>query len=239
VTRFADISRHLYQGHVLQDAEASMPRVNHVGSEEGNSCPFDVNQQQKALESGYWQLFAAFLICRLTLKSFIQPRIGAMNRKELLRLLLNQARFNGFEFRRWFQSRVRPLWPGTEQAIALLAEEGRHYTLLFSHDFARCFWRSGAHISFVVPSITYPRVNSLGDVIQVTRKPFTRRTIKPDVWKYHLRQMAAADDPIGYLCRFLPASDQIMLQTAEQGPISARARGQLAFIGQKQGLEPA
>ena len=147
-----------------------------------------------------------------------------MNRKELLLLLLNQAQFNGFEFRCWFQSHVMPIWPGAEQALTLLASEGRHYTLLFSHDFARCFWRTGAHMSFMVPSITYPRVNSQGDVIQVTRKPFTRRTIKPDVWKYHLRQMAAADDPINYLCRFLPAQDQAKLcGAAKPEPIAAQA----------------
>jgi hypothetical protein len=131
-----------------------------------------------------------------------------MNRKDLLRLLVNQAQSNGFEFRRWFQMNVQPLWPGAEQALTLMASEGRHYTLLFSHDFARCFWRSGAQMSFKIPSITYPRVNAQGEVIQVTRKPFTRRTIKADVWKYHLRQMAAADDPIDYLCRFLPVQDQ-------------------------------
>jgi hypothetical protein len=147
-----------------------------------------------------------------------------MNRKELLRLLLNQAQFNGFEFRSWFLSHVMPIWPGAEQALTLLASEGRHYTLLFSHDFARCFWRTGAHMSFMVPAITYPRVNSQGDVIQVTRKPFTRRTIKPDVWKYHLRMMAAADDPIDYLCRFLPAQDQAKLcGAAKPEPIAAHA----------------
>jgi len=135
-----------------------------------------------------------------------------MNRKEMLRLLLNQAQFNGFEFRRWFQCHVQPVWPGAEQALSLLASEGRHYTLLFSHEFARCFWRTGAQISFMVPSITYPRITPQGDVVQVTRKPFTRRTIKLDVWKYHLRQMAAADDPIDYLCRFLPAQSQVMMQ---------------------------
>ena len=135
-----------------------------------------------------------------------------MNRKEMLRLLLNQAQINGFEFRRWFQCHVQPVWPGAEQALSLLASEGRHYTLLFSHEFARCFWRTGAQISFMVPSTTYPRITPGGDVVQVTRKPFTRRTIKPDVWKYHLRQMAAADDPIDYLCRFLPAQSQVMMQ---------------------------
>jgi hypothetical protein len=118
---------------------------------------------------------------------------------------------------------VRPIWPGAEEALTLLSTEGRHYTLIFSHDFARCFWRSGAHMTFMVPAITYPRVNAQGEVVQVTRKPFTRRTIKADVWKYHLRQMAAAEEPIGYLCRFLPAQDQIALRPAEDPQEAAQA----------------
>jgi hypothetical protein len=138
-----------------------------------------------------------------------------MNRKETLRLLLNQAQFNGFEFRRWFLAHIQPVWPGGELALALLSGEGRHYTLLFSHDFARCFWRTGAQMRFLIPSATYARVNTQGEVVQVTRKPFTRRTIKPDVWKYHLRQMAIADDPLAYLCRFLPAQDQAEVQEHE------------------------
>jgi hypothetical protein len=146
-----------------------------------------------------------------------------MIRKEMLRLLLNQAQFNGFEFRRWFQSHVHPVWPGAEQALTLLSGEGRHYTLLFSHDFARCFWRSGAHMSFMVPSVTYSRITAEGDVVQVTRKPFTRRTIKPDVWKYHLSRMAAAENPIDYLCRFLPANDQTMLRESQTAPMAAQA----------------
>ena len=59
-------------------------------------------------------------------------------------------------------------------------------------------------------------VNGQGEVVQVTRKPFTRRTIKPDVWKYHLRQMADAEDPIDYLCRFLPAHDQAKLSAIQE-----------------------
>jgi hypothetical protein len=146
-----------------------------------------------------------------------------MNRKETLRLLINQAQFNGFEFRSWFQTHMQPIWPGAEQALTLLSNEGRHYTLLFSHGFARCFWRSGAHISFMIPSITYPRVNAQGNVVLVTRKPFTRRKIKPDVWKYHLRQMAVAEDPIDYLCRFLPAQDQAKFRQPKKGPLAAQA----------------
>jgi hypothetical protein len=145
-----------------------------------------------------------------------------MNRKEMLGLLLNQAQFNGFEFRCWFLANVHPSWPGAEQALALLADEGRHYTLLFSHEFARCFWRTGAQMSFMIPATTYSRLNAQGNVIQVTRKPFTRRTIKADVWKYHLRQMAAADDPVQYLCRFLPAQDQAACRAT--GPLQMAAQ---------------
>jgi hypothetical protein len=140
------------------------------------------------------------------------------HRKELLRLLLNQAQFNGFEFRNWYQAHVDPIWPGTEQALNILSSESRYYALLFSHDFARSYWRTGARISFVVPSTTYARVNRKGEVVQVTRKPFTRRTIKPDVWKYHLRQMAATEDPFAYLRRFLP-----MPEPNDQAPFSKQA----------------
>jgi hypothetical protein len=136
-----------------------------------------------------------------------------MNRKELLRLLLNHAQSNGFDFRGWFLTHLQMAWPGTEQALSLLASEGRYYALLFSHDFARYYWRSGARISFVVPSVTYPRINRRGEVIQVTRKPFTRRTVKPDVWKYHLRQMAASEDPMHYLRRFLPTHEPASVST--------------------------
>lgn len=139
-------------------------------------------------------------------------KAGHMDRKELLRLLLHQAQFNGFDFSRWFQSSIRPVWPGTEQAISTLVSEGRFYALLFCHDFARCFWREGSQISFSVPGTTYRRVNSRGEVLEVSRKPFTRRSNRPDVWKYHLRQMAGYEDPIEYLCRFLPEADQVRVR---------------------------
>jgi len=138
-----------------------------------------------------------------------------MNRKDSLSLLLNQAQFNGFDLSQWFKSHIRAAWPGTEQALSLLASEGRHYTLLFSHDFARCFWREGSKISFSVPGTTYYRVNGHGQVLEVTRKAFTRRSNRADVWKYHLRQMADYEEPIDYLCRFLPEADQLRVQAHE------------------------
>jgi len=66
-------------------------------------------------------------------------------------------------------------------------------------------------------------VNGQGEVVQVTRKPFTRRTIKPDVWRYHLQQMAIADDPIDYLCRFLPAPDQLKVRSSGEERMAAQA----------------
>jgi hypothetical protein len=137
-----------------------------------------------------------------------------MNLKELLQLILDQAEMNGFDLQPWFQLNIQREWPGAERALTLLSREGRYYALLFSHDFAQCYWRTGARISFTVPSITYPRVNSRGEVLVVTRKPFTRRTVKPDAWKYHIRQMAGADNPVAYLCRFLPDEHQIAIGNA-------------------------
>lgn len=135
-----------------------------------------------------------------------------MSLQKILQLLLYQAQHNGFDFQQWFQAHIHAEWPGSDPALSYLSSENRHYALLFSHDFARHFWLAGAHISFSVPSVTYSRVNSHGEVIEVTRKPFTRRTIKPDAWKYHLREMAAAENPLFYLCRFLPAAQQASLK---------------------------
>ncbi len=126
----------------------------------------------------------------------------------MLQLLLNQAEMNGFEFQPWYQAHVHPAWPGHEAAVSMLSREGRHYTLLFSHGFARAFWRTGSQIAFAVPSSTYNRVNGQGKVLEVTRKGFTRRTSKPHIWKYHLSRMAAAEDPFEYITRFLPSRHQ-------------------------------
>jgi hypothetical protein len=140
---------------------------------------------------------------------------GRMTRKETLLILISQALTNGFEFRRWFQSNISPEWPGAEEAAALLVTEGRYYSLVFSHDFARALWKRGAQMNFIVPSVTYSRMNGKGEVVTINRKPFTRRTIKADVWKYHLRQMAVTDDPLRYLKRFLPTHEAMLSQQDE------------------------
>jgi hypothetical protein len=126
-----------------------------------------------------------------------------MTRQELLRIVIRQARTNGFTFRRWFQVAVDPSWSSFEDAVELLAQGRRYYALLFAHEFARTFWKQGSQISFVVPAASYTRRDKEGRIVTVTRKPFTRRTLKADVWKYHLREMAAHDEPLRYIRRFL------------------------------------
>lgn len=154
-----------------------------------------------------------------------------MSAKEYLPLLVNQAHLNGFDLQHWFEKQMERPWPGREKALEYLAAEHRYYALLFSHDFARYFWRTGARIAFTVPSVTYSRVNGRGEVIEVTRKAFTRRTVKPDAWKYHIRQMAAAEDPLTYLKRFLPtaANGTLAARMAVDGAVlqAAKANGSL------------
>ncbi|HEX4322098.1 MAG TPA: hypothetical protein VHZ52_14395 [Acidobacteriaceae bacterium] len=138
-----------------------------------------------------------------------------MTREEALYHLIDQAQTNGFDLRRWFLHNIAGEWPGSEQAIQLLAGDSRFYALIFSHDFARAFWQKGAQMNFIVPAATYSRLNGKGQVVTINRKPFTRRTIKADVWKYHLRQMALSEEPLRYLNRFLPSHEEMECPSAD------------------------
>jgi hypothetical protein len=126
-----------------------------------------------------------------------------------LRFCIAHASANGFLFRSWFLANIQSEWPGTDEAIEMLAGESRFYAMIFSHEFARHFWRAGSTIQFRVPASTYSRVNRRGEVVEVSRKPFTRRTNRHGVWSYHLRQMVMTDAPLEYLCRFLPLPEGI------------------------------
>jgi hypothetical protein len=135
-----------------------------------------------------------------------------VNRKELLRLLVLQARANGFDLRSWFQSRIARDWTGTDSAVETLASGHRYYALLFSHEFARHFWKQGEQMQFVVPTQRFSRVNARGETISVTRKAYTRRTLKANAWQYHLRQMATVEEPLRYIRRFLVTHEELHLQ---------------------------
>ena len=135
-----------------------------------------------------------------------------MTRKEFLHLLVLQARANGFELRKWFQSKIERQWTSPEAAIVTLASGNRYYALLFSHEFAQAFWKQGTQMQFVVPTQHFTRLNARGQMVTVTRKAYTRRTLKPDAWKYHLREMAACEEPLHYILRFLVTHEELHAQ---------------------------
>jgi hypothetical protein len=132
-----------------------------------------------------------------------------MTRFELLRLLLAQARSNGFEFRRWYTTRLQLPWQSTREATETLAAERRYYALLFSHEFARHFWKAGAEMTFLVPSRTFLRTKPDGSVATVARKAYVRRTGRQDAWKYHLKELAVAEEPLRYMRRYLRIEDEM------------------------------
>ena len=126
-----------------------------------------------------------------------------MTKNELLRLLVGQARENGFQFRKWFTGKLGREWVSGERAIEDLAQERRYYALLFSHEFASNFWKSGETLTFQVPHQTFKRRMADGSVGVVHRKPYTRRTAREDVWRYHLSELAVAEEPLRYMRRYL------------------------------------
>lgn len=132
-----------------------------------------------------------------------------MTRFELLRLLLAQARANGFEFRRWYTTRLQLPWQSTQHATEMLAAERRYYALLFSHEFAQHFWKAGAPMTFLVPSQTFKRVKADGSVTEVERKSYIRRSGRQDAWKYHLKELAVVEEPLRYMRRYLRIEDEM------------------------------
>lgn len=132
-----------------------------------------------------------------------------MTRSELLRLLLGQARANGFEFRRWYITRLGVPWTNTKDAIENLASERRYYALLFSHEFAQNFWKAGEKFTFLVPTQTFQRMKPDGSVGIVVRKAYTRRSGREDAWMYHLKELATAEEPLRYMRRYLRIEDDI------------------------------
>ena len=130
-----------------------------------------------------------------------------MTRKNLIHLLVLQARANGFEFRKWYQSKIGAEWTTADAAVETLSKGSRYYALLFSHQFARHFWRPGKQMQFTVPPLEFKRLNRRGEEITVVRKGYTRRTMRGNSWEYHLREMAAADEPLRYIKRFLTTGE--------------------------------
>ena len=139
-----------------------------------------------------------------------------MTRFELLHLLVAQARANGFEFRKWYIAKLGLQWQTTRKAVETLCAERRYYALLFSHEFASNFWKAGQRITFQVPAQTFTRRKADGTIGTVNRKPYTRRSARDDAWRYHLRELAVAEEPLRYMRRYLRVEEELDLE--EDGP---------------------
>jgi hypothetical protein len=136
-----------------------------------------------------------------------------MTRTELLQIVIGRARANGFEFRRWYTTRLGVPWISSAAALAILETQRRYYALLFSHEFAIAFWKAGEDITFNVPAQSFQRVRPDGSIATVQRKGFTRRSSRRDAWRYHLRQMALAEEPLRYIRKYLNVEDELIEET--------------------------
>ena len=54
-----------------------------------------------------------------------------------------------------------------------------------------------------------------GTIGTVTRKGYTRRSAREAAWRYHLRELALADDPLRYMRRYLRVEEEV----EEEAPI--------------------
>ncbi len=145
-----------------------------------------------------------------------------MTRFELLQLLVAQARANGFEFRKWYIRRLGLPWLTTRQAIETLGAERHYYALLFSHEFASSFWKAGERITFQVPTQSFTRRKKDGTIGTVIRKGYTRRSTRDDAWRYHLKELAVAEEPLRYMRRYLRVEEDLVLEDEESDfPIAA------------------
>jgi hypothetical protein len=135
-----------------------------------------------------------------------------MTRRALLRSLVLRARAHGFEFRKWYQANIEPEWKDFSHAISVLDGGRRYYALLFSHDFARNFWKKGTQIRFILPAQEYTRLDRSGQPVVIKRQAFTRRTSRSTsntIWQYHLEQMAVWEEPLRYIRRFILTDEEL------------------------------
>ncbi len=144
-----------------------------------------------------------------------------MTRIQLLQLLVGQARAHGFEFRKWFTADTGLPWTDADNAIEWLSRGQRANILLFSHAFARAFWRSGERLTFIVPHQTFQRVAADGGSVTVQRRAHIRSSSRTNVWEFHLREMAAAAEPLRYIRRFL-----LMEESMEEAEAAIQATTQ-------------
>ena len=76
------------------------------------------------------------------------------------------------------------------------------------------FWKAGEVMTFQVPTQTFTRKMADGTIGTVSRKGYTRRSAREDAWLYHLKELAAAEEPLRYMRRFLRVADELIEEEA-------------------------
>ena len=115
----------------------------------------------------------------------------------------------GLSFGSGMSAKLGLPWQNARQAVEMLAAERRYYALLFSHEFASSFWKPGEMMTFQVPTQTFTRRMKDGSIGTVKRKGYTRRSAREDAWLYHLKELAAAEEPLRYMRRYLRVEDEL------------------------------
>lgn len=64
-------------------------------------------------------------------------------------------------------------------------------------------------MTFQVPTQTFTRRMPDGTIGVVKRKGYTRRSARDDAWRYHLREMALAEEPLRYMRRYLRVEEEL------------------------------
>jgi hypothetical protein len=63
-----------------------------------------------------------------------------------------------------------------------------------------------------------------GSIQMVTRKSFIRRSARKDAWRYHLREMAIAEEPLRYIRRYLNVEEDLVEESAGGAGVPAAPR---------------
>lgn len=90
-----------------------------------------------------------------------------------------------------------------------------------SHEFAENFWKAGERFTFQMPSQTFTRRMANGSIGTVQRKGYVRRSARENSWRYHLRELAIAEDPLRYMRRYIRVADDLDEEPEEpESPLS-------------------
>ena len=89
-----------------------------------------------------------------------------------------------------------------------------------------------------MPKQSFQRKMADGSVGTVNRKGFIKRLTRPDAWRYHLAQMAVADDPLRYIRRFLLVQEELDTDAMSAVDSGAEPAQDLRFIIDEEDLLP-